>query len=58
VLGQINNQVPVVGLAQEQRHVRMIFKGMFVTSKINEPTHVIGPSNKISFKNRIAPLNF
>jgi len=57
VLRRTNNQVLVVGLTQEQRHVRMTFEGTFARSKVNEPIHVIGPSNKFSFEDRIAPLN-
>jgi len=41
VLKWTNNQVPVVGLAQEQRHVHITFEGTFAKSKVNEPTHVI-----------------
>jgi hypothetical protein len=33
VVGQVNNQVPTLGPAHEQRHVRMIFEGAYT---INE----------------------
>jgi hypothetical protein len=33
VLGQINNQMPILGLAHEQKHAHMISKGMFTKSK-------------------------
>jgi hypothetical protein len=57
VLGRTNNQVLVVGLTQEQRHARTTFERAFARSEVNEPTHVISPSNKISFEDRIAPIN-
>ncbi len=58
MLGRTNNQVLVVGLTQEQRHARTTFERAFARSEVNEPTHVLGPSNKISFEDRIAPINF
>jgi len=33
VLGQINNQMPILGLTHEQKHAHMISKGMFTKSK-------------------------
>ncbi len=58
MLRRINNQVLVVGLTQEQRHACTTFERAFARSEVNGPTHVIGPSNKISFEDRIAPINF
>ncbi len=57
MLGRTNNQVLVVEFTHEQRHARTTFERAFVRSEVNEPTHVIGPSNKTSFEDRITPIN-
>jgi hypothetical protein len=57
VLGWTNNQAPIARPTQEWRCACTIFEGAFVRSEVIR-AHVVVPSRKIAFENRIAPLYF
>ncbi len=56
MLGQTNNQTPIVRLAHEWRHVRIVFEGTLGRSEVNSCS-CSWSIKKTTFKDKITPID-